>query len=163
MSERISSPATITGTEHAPPGHAPLAALIAFYKAFNARDLDALARNWATGEEPSMDNPIGGIRRGWSCISAGYEKLFGGPAKVYVEFHDFTETAGTDCHLFVGRERGYCVSGGNKLDLRIRTSRLFARREGIWRQVHHHGSIEEPHLLEAYQRMILGAPIRLAP
>jgi len=163
MSGSSIMPATINGSEHTAPDHAPLASLVAFYQAFNARDLEALARNWATGEEPSMDNPIGGVRRGWPDIRAGYERLFGGPAHVYVEFHDYTETAGADFHLFVGRERGYCLSNGNRLDLRIRTSRLFARRDGVWRQLHHHGSIEEPHLLETYQCMILGAPVRLAP
>jgi hypothetical protein len=61
-----------------------------FYKAFNARELDGLAENWEQGDAPSMDNPMGGIRRGWRSISEGCSKLFGGPAIVQVTFHDFT-------------------------------------------------------------------------
>jgi hypothetical protein len=48
-----------------------LDALIEFYRAFNARDLGGLAANWEQGDAPSMDNPMGGIRRGWQSISEG--------------------------------------------------------------------------------------------
>lgn len=163
MSGVPSSPEAVDGTEQPPEGESAMAALIHFYRSFNSRDLEALADNWAQGDEPSMDNPIGGIRRGWSCIRAGYEKLFLGPARVNVQFYDYTQHAGPDFYLFVGRERGTCTTNGASLNLRIRTSRLFTRHRGAWRQLHHHGSIEEPHLLEAYQRMILGEPIRIEP
>jgi hypothetical protein len=77
----------------------PLDAVIGFYRAFNARDLDALAANWADGDVPSMDNPIGGIRRGWPAIRDGYARLFNGSATVQVAFHDFTSQGGSDWHL----------------------------------------------------------------
>ena len=47
-----------------------LGALIDFYRAFNARNLDGLAANWELGDAPSMDNPMGGIRRGWPSVKA---------------------------------------------------------------------------------------------
>ncbi|MGH8779668.1 YybH family protein [Paraburkholderia sp.] len=152
-------PDQITGNEvHAEDGSA-LDALIRFYRAFNHGDLDALAANWAEGERPSMDNPIGGIRRGWSSIRDGYQKLFAGPASVHVTFHDFTSDGGDDWHIFVGREKGTCTADGTTLDLRIRTTRWFVKIDGVWRQLHHHGSIEEPALLADYQRVIFGAPL----
>ena len=98
-------------------------ALIDFYRAFNASDLEALAANWAERDAPSMDNPIGGIRRGWPAIKEGYAKLFGGPATVRVAFHDFTAQGNNDYHLFVGREKGLCETPAVRLELRIRTSR----------------------------------------
>jgi hypothetical protein len=103
-----------------------------------------------------MDNPIGGIRRGWQSISAGYEKLFSGSARVRVEFFDFTSQGGYDHHLFVGRERDICETPSARIELRIRTSRWFIRTDGVWRQLHHHGSIEEPALLASYQCVIFG-------
>lgn len=149
------APAVVTGTEPLHYGGA-LDALIAFYRAFNARDLSGLAANWAEGDAPSMDNPIGGIRRGWRDIREGYERLFAGPARVRVEFHDFS-MQGDDSHcLFVGRERGSCVVGTMELELRIRTTRWFVRTGDVWRQLHHHGSIEEPRLLADYQQAIFG-------
>lgn len=129
---------TITGTEPLLNDGGALDALIGFYRAFNAADLDALAQNWAEGDAPSMDNPIGGIRRGWPAILVGYAKLFGGPASVTVTFHDFTSQGGGDWHLFVGRETGLCRTPEGRLDLRIRTTRWFVRQSGSWRQLHHH-------------------------
>ena len=106
-----------------------------------------------------MDNPIGGIRRGWPAIREGYAKLFSGPAIVRVAFHDFVVQGNNDFYLFVGREKGYCETPSVRLELRIRTSRWFVKMRGVWRQLHHHGSIDEPALLADYQRAILGAPL----
>jgi hypothetical protein len=149
----------ISGAEALAGDGSALDALIDFYRAFNNHDLDALGRNWASGEAPSMDNPIGGIRRGWPSIRDGYAKLFGRPASVSVTFFDFTSQGGDDWHLFVGRENGTCRTPAVTVDLRIRTTRWFARIDGVWRQLHHHGSIEEPALLADYQRSIFGAPL----
>lgn len=150
--------AEISGSE-VRTGSGAVDSLIDFYRAFNDRDLDALAANWAEGETPSMSNPIGGIRRGWPAIRDGYAKLFGGSAIVRVAFHDFTSQGGEDWHIFVGREKGSCVSPHATIDLRIRTTRWFTKSTGVWRQLHHHGSIEEPALLADYQRAIFGMPL----
>lgn len=134
-------------------------ALVDFYKAFNERNLDSLKRNWAEGDLPSMNNPIGGTRRGWDAISEGYSKLFDGPASVQVKFYDFTSQGGHDWHLFVGREKGWCKTPHRELEIRFRTTRWFVKIDENWRQLHHHGSIEAPALLADYQRMVLGAPV----
>jgi hypothetical protein len=131
--------------------------LIEFYKAFNARELDGLAESWEQGDAPSMDNPMGGIRRGWRSISEGYSKLFGGPAIVQMTFHDFTSQAAAIgiCSLVV--KGGACTTPDAKMGVRFRTTRWFTRRGGMWRKLNHHGSIDEPGLLAAYQKAILGA------
>lgn len=152
-------PTEITGTEIRAGDGSPLDALIDFYRSFNARDLDGLAANWAEGDAASMSNPIGGIRRGWPAIREGYSKLFDGSATVRVTFHDFTSQGGSDWHVFVGREKGSCRTPTANLDLRFRTTRWFVRTNGAWRQLHHHGSVEEPSLLAEYQRAIFGAPL----
>ena len=149
----------ITGNEPRAGDGGPLDALIDFYRLFNAKDLDGLAAVWVAGDAPSMDNPIGGIRRGWPAIREGYSKLFDGPATVRVAFHDFTSQGGSDWHLFVGREKGTCTTPTTRLELRFRTTRWFIKTSGGWRQLHHHGSVEEPALLADYQRAIFGAPL----
>lgn len=85
----------------------------------------------------------GGILRGWSSIAEGYLKLFGGPATVRVTFHDFTRQGSDDWYLFVGREHGVCTMPTETLDLAFRTTRWFIEMEGVWRQLHHHGSRAE--------------------
>ncbi|TAX34210.1 YybH family protein [Rhizobium leguminosarum] len=144
----------ITGNEPKAGNGDPLDALKDFYSAFNTADMPALEAIWVEGETPSMDNPIGGIRRGWGAIAEGYSKLFEGHAKVQVTFHDFTSQGGEDWHLFVGRERGQCETPKETLDVAFRTTRWFIRTNGLWRQLHHHGSVEDPKMLADYQRLI---------
>src|SRR3989337_1169068 len=80
----------ITGREDKKALPAPLRALSEFYHAFNSRDLEKMSVNWAQTDEGIMDNPLGGIKRGWEEIRAVYERIFTGTAKVYVEFYDYT-------------------------------------------------------------------------
>ena len=54
-----------------------------------------------------------------------------------------------------GRERGYFENGNSKIELAIRTSRIFIKSDEEWRQIQHHGSIENPDLLDKYRKAIL--------
>jgi ketosteroid isomerase-like protein len=146
----------ITGREGCRDRRDPHAALAHFYHAFNERDLAAMGDNWNRSPDIAMSNPLGGIRRGWVEIRQVYERLFAGPARVYVEFHDYTLHGTPDMFHAVGRERGHFECAGERLVLAIRTSRVFRHVEGVWRQVHHHGSIDDPELLARYQRAVLG-------
>jgi ketosteroid isomerase-like protein len=144
----------ITGREELGQLDQPIQALAQFYRAFNDRDLGLMAENWENSAGVAMDNPLGGIRRGWAEIRSVYERIFTGAARVQVEFHDFTIHVVGDVFYAVGRERGAFEASGKKLDLAIRTTRIFRRAGGRWRQVHHHGSIDDPALLGAYQQAV---------
>ncbi|EPR37675.1 hypothetical protein dsx2_0607 [Desulfovibrio sp. X2] len=147
----------ITGNEEPGDPGRPEHGLIQFYKAFNGRDLALMGENWLReAGDIAMDNPLGGIMRGWEEISAVYARIFGGPATVRVEFHDYTLHAAQDVFYAVGRERGEFARGAERLDLRIRTTRVFRLAGGRWRQVHHHGSIDDPKLLARYQAAVAG-------
>ena len=152
----MNDPNVITGEETVLDETQPVAALVAFYKAFNQRNLAAMRENWGQSPDVVMSNPLGGVRKGWQDIEPVYRNLFTGPAQVYVEFYDFVAQHGTDMYLVAGRERGYFQKDEIKLDLRIRTSRVFRNIDGIWKQVHHHGSIEYPSLLKLYQVAVFG-------
>jgi ketosteroid isomerase-like protein len=144
----------ITGREAPGDPSDPVQALAQFYRAFNNRDLALMAQNWDDTEEVAMDNPLGGIKRGWPEIRSVYERIFRGAGRVQVEFHDYTVHVGGDLFYAIGRERGTFVSPAVTLKLAIRTSRIFRRVDGRWRQVHHHGSIEDADLLRAYQEAV---------
>jgi ketosteroid isomerase-like protein len=152
MSVQLS--AAIDGNETNLDPASPLAALSAFYRAFNSRDIEAMARSWHDGADVAMSNPLGGIARGWPAIRAVYLRIFGGEARVRVAFHDYTLHESGDVFWAVGRERGTLERAGLRLEPAIRTSRLFRRIDGAWRQVHHHGSFDDAALLAAYQEAV---------
>ena len=101
-----------------------------------------------------MDNPLGGIRRGWADIRRVYDRIFNGAATVNVEFYDYTIHRFGEIFYAVGRERGRLRTGDVSLDLEIRTTRLFRFVDGRWRQIHHHGSIDDAALLSRYQAAV---------
>ena len=146
----------ITGTESLGDLSSPYQALIQFYSAFNSGNIQIMSENWAQSDDIAMDNPLGGIKRGWAEIRSVYERIFNGPAEVYVEYFDYTIHESADMFYAVGRERGYFRLGGEEITLAIRTSRIFQKIDGRWKQVHHHGSIENPQLLDRYQSAVFG-------
>ena len=131
-----------------------LKAITEFYEAFNRRDLEKMARNWSADGDVSMSNPLGGIKRGWHEIKTVYERIFNGTAEVYVEFYDFTIIETNEMFTAVGRERGTLKIDEIVINLAIRTTRIYVRKGVEWKQVHHHGSIEDADLLAVYQQAV---------
>lgn len=129
-------------------------ALSSFYQALNNRDMGMMAQNWVPTDEAVMDNPLGGIRRGWNEIKTVYERIFASPARYWFAFYDYSYHESGEVFFVVGRERGQFTTDVTTLDMAIRTSRIFLLFDGEWRQIHHHGSIEDPALLAAYQKAV---------
>ncbi len=139
------------------------AALETFYYAFNNRSQDVLRQVWLDHPLSQLNNPLGGVLRGLDRISELYGRVFTGPARAWVELYDIAEYRLGDAVVFAGRERGEFTTDGVTLPMAIRTSRVFGftTDEG-WRQLHHHGSIDEPTALAAYQDAVRGRPMREA-
>ncbi len=146
----------VTGKEEKNSLPPMLRALSEFYEALNSRDIEKMAKNWMQTDEAAMDNPLGGIKRGWDEIKVVYERLFSSPSEYYFEFYDFSLHVTGELFYVVGRERGAFRMGETTLDMAIRTSRIFKYADNRWQQVHHHGSIEDPDLLSRYQKAVRG-------
>lgn len=131
--------------------------VIEFYKAFNTGDMTSTMNNWAETEDIVMSNPLGGIKKGRDEIGSVYNNIFNGPAEVYVEFYDFTLMRSNQMFAIVGFERGQFKTVDVTIDLAIRTSRIYKNLNGVWKQCHHHGSIDNPELLKQYQTAVLGS------
>ena len=144
----------ITGNEELGDLSQPQQALAQFYRAFNTRDLKMMDENFAHSEEVAIDNPLGGIRRGADEPHKLYEGVFKSPADVHVEFWDYTIHRAGDVFWAVGRERGTYLDGQTVKNLNVRTTRSFLLINGRWRQMHHHGSIEDAKLLGDYQNVV---------
>ncbi len=147
-------PVAVTGKEEQTQLTPQMQALSGFYRALNNRDLDLMAQNWAQTDEAVMDNPVGGIKRGWQEIRSVYERIFRSPGQYWFEFYDYSCHEAGEIFYVVGRERGEYRAGETVLQMAIRTTRVFRRIAGEWRQIHHHGSIDDPELLAAYQKAV---------
>jgi limonene-1,2-epoxide hydrolase len=144
----------ITGNEELGDLSQPQQALAQFYRAFNTRDLKMMDENFAPSDEVAIDNPLGGIRRGADQPHKMYEGVFKSPADVHVEFWDYTIHRAGDVFWAVGRERGTYLDGEIVKNLNVRTTRIFQMINSRWRQMHHHGSIEDAKLLGDYQSVV---------
>ena len=145
----------ITGDEQHINPREPEGALAEFYRAYNSRDIQLMEANWAHGDEPSSFHTLGGKRRGWAEIKALYEQTFYGVSGAHVTFHDVMIDRFGDTFITTGVEKGLLRSRDATMAFRARTSRLFGWRGGRWRQLHHHGSIEEPESLAQYLTLVV--------
>lgn len=147
----------VTGRETQADATPQMVALSRFYRALNTRDLELMSQNWWQSDEAAMDNPVGGIKRGWNEIREVYARVFANPEPFWFEFFDYSYHQTPEIFYVVGRERGEYSVGGVVLPMAIRTSRLFRLVDGQWKQAHHHGSIEDASLLRSYQQAVRGA------
>ncbi len=102
-----------------------------------------------------MSNPLGGIKRGWSEIKDVYQRIFDGEASVTVEFYDYSIHSTESMFIAVGRERGTLEINNEIIELAIRTSRAYCLHNNQWKQIHHHGSMDNPEMLATYQTTLL--------
>ncbi len=94
----------ITGKESHRDLSIPYQALVQFYCAFNAGNMKLMSDNWEQSDDIAMENPLGGIKRGWAESRMVYERIFNGPAEVYVEYFDYTIHEMDQMFYAVGRE-----------------------------------------------------------
>lgn len=145
----------ITGQEKKSDNTSPYSALVDFYYSFNNQNYELIENNWLQTIDASMSNPLGGIKRGWSEIKDVYKNIFNGSAKVYVEFYDYSIYRTDNMFIAVGREKGTLEFNNGITDLAIRTSRVYCFHDNQWKQVHHHGSMDNPQLLAKYQTTLI--------
>jgi ketosteroid isomerase-like protein len=144
----------ITGFEDLRDLTHPRHALTQFYRAFNTRDIMLMRQNWSPFDDTSMNNPIGGIKRGWPEIRRVYEQIFDGPVRITVELHNYSLHVSGELFYAVGRERGRVETQSAAFDLSFRTTRIYRFLDHHWRQVHHHGSVDDPAVLDRYQTLL---------
>jgi len=139
------------------PDHAgAVAALETFYYALNNKDLQTLAGVWSQDDLAQLNNPVGGILRSGRAVTDLYRKIFSGTLNLTVTFTDAATYRWDNAVVFAGREIGDYNGPNGTTPLTIRTSRVFGYDNGRWLQVHHHGSIDQPDELAAYQKAVRG-------
>lgn len=117
----------------------PTDVAIAFYQAFEAKDLDAMMNTWAEDEEIVCVHPAGARMVGYDAVRAGWEQIFAGDAHLSFRLEDVMsiETVGLAMqsaveHIALGKD-------GSAHGTAIATN-VFMRTPSGWRMVMHHAS-----------------------
>jgi ketosteroid isomerase-like protein len=117
----------------------PHDAAIAFYRAFEARDIEAMMSAWAEDEDIVCVHPGGKRLVGYDAVRAGWEQLFAGDGKLSFRLDEIVviETVGLALqsaleHVTIGDDP---KAGG----IAIATN-VFLRTLSGWRMVVHHAS-----------------------
>lgn len=117
----------------------PADVALAFYQAFEARDIDAMMATWAEDEEIVCVHPGGPRLVGYDAVRAGWEQLFAGDAKLSFRLDQIVmiETVGLALQSAV--EYVTLGSDGSPRGAAI-CSNVFLRTPSGWRMVMHHAS-----------------------
>ena len=117
----------------------PQDAAVAFYQAFEAKDIEAMMATWAEDEDLICVHPGGPRLVGYDAVRAGWEQLFAGNARLTFKVDQIVviETVGLALqsaveHVTVGEEReprGTAIA-----------TNVFLRTPSGWRIVVHHAS-----------------------
>jgi ketosteroid isomerase-like protein len=117
----------------------PQDAAVAFYRAFEAKDIDAMMGAWAEDEEIVCVHPGGPRLVGFDAVRLGWEQIFAGEAKLFFRLEGIVvlETVGmalqsTIEQVSVGDDpapRGTAIA-----------SNVFLRTPSGWRLLSHHAS-----------------------
>jgi uncharacterized protein (TIGR02246 family) len=120
------------------------AANAAFYSAFEARDLDAMAEVWERSDRSSVTHPGWPRLSGWAKVAGSWDAIFRNTP--YIQF------VLTDERIDVIGDTGWVSVDENILQsagapedselsgARVAATNVFVRDEGQWRMVLHHGS-----------------------
>jgi ketosteroid isomerase-like protein len=109
---------------------------LAFYEAFEARDLDAMSDLWEHSDRVTCTHPGWSVLRGWGAVAASWLAMFQGPQQLqFILTDEQVEVVGdlawvTVDENIIGDQTGATVSALN----------VFVRHDGGWRLVAHHGS-----------------------
>jgi len=117
----------------------PQDAATAFYRAFEAKDIDAMMAAWAEDEEIVCIHPGGPRLVGFDAVRVGWEQIFAGETKLLFRLEDLVvlETVGMALQSAIEQ-----VTVGDNPTPRgtAIASNVFLRTPSGWRIVLHHAS-----------------------
>ncbi|MGI8895777.1 MAG: YybH family protein [Casimicrobiaceae bacterium] len=116
----------------------PQDAALAFYQAFEGRDLDAMMAAWADDEEIICVHPGGPRMVGYDAVRTAWEQLFSGDAKLTFRLDEIVviETVGLAMQSAIEH---VSTSAGTARGTAVATN-VFMRTPSGWRVVCHHAS-----------------------
>lgn len=117
----------------------PTDAALAFYQAFEGKDLDAMMSTWAEDEEIVCVHPGGARMVGYDAVRTGWEQIFAGEAKLTFRLEDVITIETVGLAMQSGVEQITLGKEGSAHGTAIATN-VFMRTPSGWRMVMHHAS-----------------------
>jgi uncharacterized protein (TIGR02246 family) len=123
------------------------AANAAFYAAFEAGDLDAMADVWERSERARVTHPGWPTLHGWEKVAGSWRAIFSNTPYIQFVLTDEQMLVVEDLAVVTLDENILQATGTDGAaatpDLsaaRVAATNVFVQHEGRWRMVHHHGS-----------------------
>jgi ketosteroid isomerase-like protein len=110
----------------------------AFYAAFEARDLDAMADLWERTERATVTHPGWPTLRGWAKVATSWEAIF--QATAYIQFFLTDERIDVQGDVAWVTLNENILQGEGLHDATVAATNVFVRGDQGWRMVVHHGS-----------------------
>lgn len=119
----------------------------AYYAAFEALDLDAMAEIWERTERATVTHPGWPTLHGWAKVAGSWDAIFRNTP--YIQFfltNEHLQVVGDvawitlDENILQSSIAGGAVAEQELADAQVAAVNVFARSEGRWRMVLHAGS-----------------------
>ncbi len=117
----------------------PTDAAIAFYQAFEARDIDAMMSVWAEDEEILCIHPGSGRLVGYDAVRAGWEQIFSGDERLTFRLEEVVTIETVGLAMQSALEQVAVGADGTPRGTALATN-VFMRTPSGWRMVMHHAS-----------------------
>ena len=117
-----------------------LAANQAFYRAFEKRDIEAIATILSKGIGTVCIHPGRAAIRGFDNIRNSWDVIFKNTSYIEIDLEIITTEFSGDIAYVVLVENLMQVSGGRRIKAQSMATNIFERMGGNWYMIHHHGS-----------------------
>lgn len=120
--------------------HAVLLANDAFYRAFEKRDLEAMAAVWSQGTGSLCIHPGRNAIKGWEAIHSSWVGIFRNTSYLEIDTEIIRIEINGNLAYVVLIETVLQVAGGRRAKAQSIATNVFECMAQNWYLVHHHGS-----------------------
>ena len=117
-----------------------VAANESFYKAFNARDLDAMKRVWSSHEKVTCVHPGWEPLSGLEPIIDSWQGIFKNSGNMDIQATDVSVTTSEGLAGVACVEKLYTIATNGVLASKVFSTNLFQLNGGTWKMIMHHAS-----------------------
>ncbi len=111
-----------------------------FYKAFNARDLDAMKEVWSSHENVTCVHPGWNPLNGFEPIMESWQGIFKNSGNMDIQASDVTVIASENLAWVSCVEKLYTIAAHGVLASKVFSTNLFQLNDGDWKMIMHHAS-----------------------